>query len=187
MTNSFKNQAAALAARHRALLSALLYIGRTGNGRVDWHARREVKDWILRLMQIDTLAAQIKSKSAQETLTAFAAVARKAEADKKPVPAKPEAVKQAEKLLAERERIKKHYGDLKDILNGLPAATTQAEFESLLHQAKSQSPDLLEEAMAAAGSVAIAAPGDILAARSAIGTMKDIWGGWVTLPDGRRF
>ena len=72
-----------MAARHRALLSALLYIGRTGNGRVDWHARREVKDWILRLMQIDTLSAQIKSKSAQETLTAFAAVARKAEADKK--------------------------------------------------------------------------------------------------------
>lgn len=176
-----------MAARHCALLSAVLHIGRSDNGRLYWRARLEVEDWILRLMQIDTLADQIESKSAQETVTAFAVVARKAEADKKPAPAKPEAVKQAEKLLADRKRIKPYHDDLKDILNGLPAATTQAEFESLLHQAKSQSPDLLEEAMAAAGSVAIAAPGDISAARSAIGTMKDIWDGWVTLPDGRRF
>ncbi|MCW1007209.1 hypothetical protein, partial [Streptococcus anginosus] len=77
------------------------------------------------------------------------AAVKKSETAQNPAPEKPESVKQAEKLLADREQqIKKHYPALKDILNRLPAATTLAEFEALLHQAKAQSPNLLEEALA---------------------------------------
>lgn len=188
MTNSFPNQAADFAARHRALLSAILYIGWSKTGRLDWRERREVEDWMLRRLNIDTLSAQIEARGAEDTVAVFAAAVKKAETAQKPAPEKPESVRQAEKLLAAREQqIKKYYPALKDILNRLPAATTPAEFETLLHQAKAQSPELLEEALAVSGSVAIATIGDISPARAAIGKMKDIWDGWVTLPDGRRF
>ena len=188
MTNNFKNQAAEFAARHRALLSAILYIGWSKTGKLDWRERREVEDWMLCCLNIDTLSAQIEARNAEDTVAAFVAAVKKSETAQNPAPEKPESVKQAEKLLADREQqIKKHYPALKDILNRLPVATTLAEFEALLHQAKAQSPNLLEEALAVSGSVAIATIGDIFPARSAIGKMKDVWGGWVTLSDGRRF